>query len=406
MITPKILKGFRDFLPTDAKKRNWLEKRLREIFELWSYEPLETPTIEPLELFKGSIGDDEKLFFHFADRKGRSVALRYDQTLPAVRAIAQNFNKLIFPFKRYQIQPAFRAEKPQKGRYREFLQCDADIFGDPSNYADANSIALSLDIYRQLGFKKVKVLINDRNLIAEIPYKAIVCIDKLKKIGEERVIAEMLDKGINKNTALKYLDIVRNLKPNESVNLILDFLFNYGFDADWFEFDPTIARSFSYSQGPIWEVIIPGFTGGSVLGGERYDGLFKKIFGLDLSGTGFGLGFDRTLQAAEEFALIPDLYDTVTVYITVFNRSLLADSLSCVNSLRKNGISCDFNSNPDVKLDKQFKIADRKNYRYVIIIGPEEAQKNLITLRNMKTKLQKTLELDQAIKIITKDSKN
>jgi len=130
MITPQTLKGFRDFLPEDARKRAWLRKKLENIFSLWGYVPLETPTLEPLELFKGSIGEDEKLFFHFKDHGGRDVALRYDQTLPTVRLVAQNLNNLPLPFKRYQIQPAFRAEKPQKGRYREFVQCDADIFGD------------------------------------------------------------------------------------------------------------------------------------------------------------------------------------------------------------------------------------------------------------------------------------
>src|SRR3989344_4487899 len=222
---PQTLKGFRDFLPEAARKRQWLKDKLAAIFESWGYEPLETPTLESLELFKGQIGEEEKLFFNFKDQGGREVALRYDQTVPACRVIAQYLNNPItLPFKRYQIQPAFRAEKPQKGRYREFLQADADIFGVASPLADAEAIALSLDIYRQLGFKNAKVLINDRKLLKDLPYKAIIAIDKLKKIGKEGVLEVMAQSGIDKSAAQEYLNVVKNLKPNATIELILDYL--------------------------------------------------------------------------------------------------------------------------------------------------------------------------------------
>ncbi|HLD03824.1 MAG TPA: ATP phosphoribosyltransferase regulatory subunit, partial [Candidatus Dojkabacteria bacterium] len=229
----QTLKGFRDFLPEEALKRNWLKSRIQKVFETWGYDPLETPTLEPLELFSGQIGEEENLFFKFKDPGGRDVALRYDQTVPVCRVVGQYNQTIPFPFKRYQIQSAYRAEKPQKGRYREFLQCDADIFGVASPYADAEVIALSLDIYRQLGFNEAKVLINDRALLKEIPYNAIVAIDKLKKIGKEGVIAEMISKGIEKKIAESYLDTVLNLKPNETVNIILAYLKNLDFPENW-----------------------------------------------------------------------------------------------------------------------------------------------------------------------------
>src|SRR3989344_8614687 len=185
---PQTLKGFRDFLPEQAEKREWLRSKMIKVFQSWGYEPLETPIVEPLELFEGEIGEDEKLFFKFTDLGGRKVALRYDQTVPVSRVIGQYFNQLTFPFRRYQIQPAFRAEKPQKGRYREFVQCDADIFGVKTPDADAEVIALSLDIYRQLGFKRALVRINSRALFKDMPYEAIVSIDKIKKIGDESVL--------------------------------------------------------------------------------------------------------------------------------------------------------------------------------------------------------------------------
>src|SRR3989338_3708269 len=298
-MTTQPLKGFRDFLPREALKRQWLKSKIVEVFEAWGYDPIETPTLEPLSIFEGQIGDDEKLFYKFKDAGNRDVALRYDQSVPTARYVAFNKDKLGLPFRRYQIQPVFRAEKPQKGRYRVFVQCDADIFGVSSPIADAEVIALSLDIYRKIGFPKAKVLINDRQLLKDLPYDVIVAIDKLKKIGKDGVIEDMKAKGISVEDAQKYLNIVLNLKPNETIVIILNYLKEQGFDPTWYEFDPTIARSFSYSSGPICEIEIPGIKG-SVLGGERFDNLIEKISGFKIPATGFGLGFDRTLEAAEE----------------------------------------------------------------------------------------------------------
>src|SRR3989338_602298 len=244
MIKPQTLKGFRDFLPQQAKKRLWLRNRLENIFQLWGFDPIETQTLEPLDIFQGQIGEDEKLFFKFKDPGGRDVALRYDQTLPSVRMVSQYLNTIPLPFKRYQIQPAFRAEKPQKGRYREFVQCDADIFGDPSAYADAETIALSLDIYKQLGFKVVKVLINDRNLLTDIPYPALVAIDKQKKIGNQQVIKEMMNKGIDKAKAEYYLDKISRLKPSVAIKIILQYLNDYG--NTWFKSTDLIKIIFCF----------------------------------------------------------------------------------------------------------------------------------------------------------------
>ncbi len=400
-LEPRTLPGFRDFLPAEAKKREWLRNKLSKICELWGYDPMETPTLEFLEIFIDQIGEDEKLFFKFKDPGGREVALRYDQTVPTVRAVVQYDNQIIKPFKRYQIQPAFRAEKPQKGRYREFVQVDADIFGDPSPFADAEVIALSLDIYRQLGFKEAKVLINDRNLMKDLPYEAIVAIDKIKKIGEDGVIKDMESKGIEGKKAKEYLDYVKKMQPNETIKIILSYLKNYGFDQNWFEFDPTIARSFSYSQGPIWEVIIPGSTGGSVLGGERYDGLFTSLFGKEMYGTGFGLGFDRTLEAAEQFGLITSEKSSSKVLVTIFNEKLFDASLNVLKILRSNNVNSETYPNPQTKLDKQLKYADQKGIPYAIIIGPDEAEKDLVTVKNLQTKEQKTISASDLLDSIS-----
>src|SRR3989338_1406465 len=261
LIRPQTLKGFRDFLPEEALKRQYAIDIIRKTFELYGFVPLETPAVEYLETFEGQIGEDEKLFFKFTDSGGRKVALRFDQTVPTCRVIAQYPDKITLPFKRYQIQTVWRSEKPQKGRYREFLQCDADIFGVDNRTADAETIALTIDIYKNLGFKQPIAIINDRDLYQDIPYPAIVAIDKLDKIGDDGVIAELKAKGFDKNI----LDQVRNNQPNDNLKTIFKYLDNYGFQ-DNYRFKPTLARSFSYSNGTIWEIIDEARPTGSLSG--------------------------------------------------------------------------------------------------------------------------------------------
>jgi len=379
----QTLKGFRDFLPQEALQRQWLKNKIISVFEQWGYDPIETPTLEPLELFKGQIGEDEQLFYQFTDNGGRQVALRYDQTVPTCRVVGQYGQQLPMPFRRYQIQTAFRAEKPQKGRYREFTQCDADIFGIADAMADAETIALSLDIYRQIGFPKVKVLINDRELMKDIPYEAIVAIDKLNKIGTDGVIAEMAKKSIEGSKAKQYLDYVMNLRPNETINTILNYLEKLQFPKDWYEFNPTIARSFSYSTGPIWEVIIPDIPGGSVLGGERYDKLIERVSGQKIAGTGFGLGFDRTLEAALYLGLIPDCATKTQVLVTVFNKELLDYALMVSRSLREKGLMVETYPTTEDKLPKQIKYADKKGIPFVAIAGENEQREGTVTIKNL-----------------------
>jgi histidyl-tRNA synthetase len=392
------VKGTRDFLPAEAAKRKWLRDRIVAIFEQWGYDPMETPTMEPLEIFEGQVGEDEKLFFKFQDPGGRDVALRYDQTVPTCRVIGQYFSELVFPLRRYQIQSAFRAEKPQRGRYREFLQCDADIFGSAAPLADAEVIALSLQIYKSLGFEQAVVLINDRELLKDIPYTAIVAVDKLKKIGEESVIKEMVAKGIEQEKAVEYLDYIKNLKPNETISTILNFLKEMGFDESWYRFEPTLARSFSYSTGPIWEVEIPGFTAGSVLGGERYDKLVENISGRTVPATGFAVGFDRTLEAAEQFGLVPAIKTNSKVLVTIFSQELLSDSTRIARLLRENGIATEIYPDPSAKLEKQLKFADQKGVPYVVIVGPDEAKKGVVNLKDLQKRTQETMSLDELVK--------
>jgi histidyl-tRNA synthetase len=379
------LKGFRDFLPADAQARQWLRGQMIKVFEKWGYEPLETPTLEPAELFTGEIGEDEKLFYKFTDFGNREVMLRYDQTVPSCRVVGQYFNQLVFPFRRYQIQSSFRAENTQKGRFREFAQADIDIYGILGPEADAEAIAVTLDLYLSLGFKDVVVIINNRALMKNIPYSAVVAIDKLAKIGEAGVIKDMESKGIIKEQAEIYLNYVKNLKPDVTLTSIFKYLNDSGFSENNYRFQPTLARSFSYSDGPIWEVVIPGYSAGSVGGGERYDKLLEKYVGQNIGGTGIAFGFDRTLEACQEAGFVPAYTPPSKILVTVFSPDLITQSLNLSTALRTDGISVEVYPDPDIRLDKQLKYASKKGIPFVAILGPEEVEKGLVTLKNMST---------------------
>jgi histidyl-tRNA synthetase len=393
----QTLKGFRDFFPAEAKKRKWLKKKMIKVFESWGYQPIETPALEYLELFEGEIGEDEKLFYQFTDLGGREVALRYDQTVPTCRFIGENFQKLTFPFRRYQIQSVWRAEKPQKGRYREFVQSDIDIFGISSPLADAEAIALSLDLYQKLGFEKVIVKVNNRDLMKNIPYKVIASIDKLEKIGSLGVIEDMVNKGINKNQAEKYLNKIDCMQPDETIFKIFSYLRKTGFDQSYYQFDPTLARAFSYSQGPIWEIVVPEYAIGSVGGGERYDDLVERITGRQIPATGIAFGFDRTLEALEELELIPEFGSTTQVLVTVFNQETFSASLQTAQKLRRNRVNTEVYPSYQENISDQLNYANEQEIPWVIVIGPEEVENNTVALKNMASGKQKQFSVQEVV---------
>lgn len=393
----QTLKGFRDFLPAEVYKRQWVKDIMVKTAQAWGYEPIETPTLESYSVFKGEIGEDEKLFYKFTDNGGREVMLRYDQTVPTCRYVAANQNNLTFPFRRYQTQSVFRAENPQRGRYREFTQFDLDIFGVTSPSADAEVIAVNLDTLLKIGFKKPVIIFNNRDLMKDIPYDAIVAIDKLKKIGRDGVIADMIAKGITESDANKYFEDVQNIMPDETIKTIITYLENSGFGKEYYRFEPTLARSFSYSQGPIWELVIEDYTVGSIGGGERYDGLMERVSGMKIAATGMAYGFDRTVEAADQLGLIPNPATKTQALVTIFAPNLQGQALKVASQLRNAGINTELYPSPSDKLDKQFKYADKKTIPYAVIIGEEEAANNTVTLKNLATREQQTIPLSEAI---------
>ncbi|OGH23621.1 MAG: histidine--tRNA ligase [Candidatus Levybacteria bacterium RIFCSPHIGHO2_01_FULL_41_15] len=400
-VEPRTLKGFRDFLPKEAKKRQWLIEKLRSVFESYGFEPLETPTLEYAEVLKGKYGEEEKLIYEFETKGKDKVALRYDQTVPLSRVITQYKSQLVFPFKRYQIQSVFRGENPQKGRHREFVQCDADIIGSPSPIADAEILKLVLDIYKKLGIS-VTIKINDKENFKNIPKKYVSAIDKLEKIGESEVLSEMIGKGMASEDAKKALSGLQNKPKTETVERILLTLKQMGEDMDRIVYEPTLARGLDYYTGMIFETVVKE-SSGSLCSGGRWDNLIGQFSGINVPAVGFGLGFDRTLEILEEQNLLPMIDSSSKILVTIFNEGLRERSLKIYKKLRDENISCEIYLDENANLDKQLKYADKKGIPYVLIIGPKEARENKLTIKNMKTKEQELLSLEETVKIIKKN---
>jgi histidyl-tRNA synthetase len=401
-ITAKIPKGFRDFLPSDAIARFFVIKKIKTVFETFGFDPLETPALEYAETLLGKYGDEaDKLLYLFEDRGKRKVGLRYDQTVPLARIVAQ-YQNLPKPFKRYQIQSVWRAENTQKGRYREFLQCDIDIVGEGKIYADAEIIGCALEAVKQLGFKKVKMLINDRSIFAGVDNKYIIALDKLAKIGRENVIKELIEKGMSESEANKFMNDFEKKQPTPLLEELFKTLEDRGLKRGVdFEFVPTLARGLDYYTGTIFELICDDYKSGSIGGGGRYDKLIGQFTGNDTPAVGFAFGFDRLLEAMKELKLVPEKNTETKVLVTVFSPEMIAKSNEVAVNLRNNSINTDIVLNPDLKLEKQLKYADKKGVSFVIIIGPEEVAKNSVKLKNMKTGEQIIFDqLDQLVQYV------
>ncbi|MBI3069936.1 MAG: histidine--tRNA ligase [Candidatus Levybacteria bacterium] len=381
-------------------------RQLADVFESYGFEPLETPALEYEEVLLGKYGEEgDKIMYRFEDLGGRKVALRYDQTVPLARVVAQYGStgspQLPFPFKRYQIQPVWRAENTQKGRFREFLQCDADAVGTKSVLSDAEVIAVAAKALEKLGFKNFRILINDRSIFKNIPPIAIRAIDKLKKIGREKVLEEMVQKGIKNEQATYILQSIEQAKPTERLKQIFSSLEKFGVEPLKYEFSPTLARGLDYYTSTIFEIEIDGYTAGSVCGGGRYDNLIGMFSGKDTPAVGFAFGFDRLMEAMEELNLFPNNLTSTKILVTIFSKELKEKSIEVSSELRSNGINTELYPDEEVKLDKQLKYADQKNIPYAVIIGPVEAKNNTATLKNLKTGDQKTISKEELLKIFS-----
>lgn len=417
----QTLKGFRDFLPKEMLKRQLVIDKFRSVFEKYGFDPLETPALEYAEVLTGKYGEDaDKLLYLFEDNGGRKVGLRYDQTVPTARVSAQ-YPELPKPFKRYQIQPVWRAENTQKGRYREFFQCDADIIGNTySPLADAELLALFLDLYESVGLDQVRIFVNSRKVLRKLiseafpdtnekDFLAIVrSIDKLDKIGEEGVSAELKSKefseeGIKKMFGLitewsKYnYDDIKDLDEELFYSLQMA-IENFNMPKEKVVFNPTLARGLDYYTGIIFEAIDDRYKG-SLGGGGRYDQLIGSFLGQEMPANGFALGFDRTLEIADELGLLSGVDTKTKVLVAVMDEGdAFPMALKLVGQLRKESVATEIYLDQRAKLDKQLKYADQKGIPYAVIIGPEEAQSGQVVLKDLKNRTQEKLSPEELLK--------
>lgn len=398
MIEPRTLKGFRDFLPLEARKRQYVMQALRKVFESYGFEPLETPALELEDILSGKYGEEgDKLMYRFTDNGDRRVAMRYDQTVPLARVAAQYQNDLPSPFKRYQIQNVWRAENTQKGRYREFLQCDIDTLGTNSNLADAEILATVAQAYTTLGFTNFKILCNDRKLFQELETRAIITIDKLKKIGEEAVIAELEKIGVSKDT----FNAIKNAPIPEDLEDIFNSATRFGVSPEVLVFDPTLARGLDYYTGLIFEVVVDAYPVGSLCGGGRYDELVGMFTKNNIPAIGCAFGFDRTIEAMDALNLFPSSLTTTQVLVTIFEPALTDASFAAANILRTANINTEIYLDTNAKMDKQLKYANKKNIPYAVIIGPDENNSGQVTVKDLVRGEQKSVLLSELPHVIT-----
>ncbi|MFN8347974.1 MAG: histidine--tRNA ligase [Spirosomataceae bacterium] len=451
MSKPSLARGTRDFGPAQMAKRNYIFDTVRRVFQRYGFLPLETPAIENLSVLMGKYGDEgDQLLFkilnsgNFAEDlteaqlqegykkltlKVAEKGLRYDLTVPFARFVVMNRNELAMPFKRYQIQPVWRADRPQRGRYREFYQCDADVVGTDSLLCEAEIVLMIHEVLRGLGLENFTVKINNRKILSGIAEvigapgqegPMCVAIDKLDKIGKEKVEEELKERGFSAEAVEKLqpifelsdrqTDIFSSLRTwlngseigTKGINELEEVgakVARFGLAQPQLQLDVTLARGLSYYTGAIFEVKVNGVQMGSISGGGRYDNL-TGTFGMPgLSGVGISFGVDRIYDVMEELKLFPENQAVSTqVMITNFDADAEAYGLGVLRQLREAGINAELY--PDAaKLKKQFDYADRKRIPYVLIIGSDEMQTGILSLKNMQTGEQKKLGLVQILSI-------
>lgn len=406
----QTLKGFRDFLPEEKTLRDAVLERVLETFKLYGFQPLETPTLEYASLLLGKYGDEaDKLVYTFTDNGNRHVGLRYDQTVPTARVLAQYKDQLPTYFRRYQVQNVFRADKPQKGRYREFTQCDIDIFGSTAPLSDAEIIACTYASFSNIGFKTIVIKVNDRRVLMDtlqpfatdqVPMMSIIqSIDKLDKMSAKDVADELIQKGLSVTSVMNTLSAIEKAKPNEPLNAILSLAQKLGVPQDVLQFTPSLARGLDYYTGMIFEVMIPEFPIGSFGGGGRYDNLIKQLGGTDVPAVGIAFGFDRIVEAVKEMKFVSAKNIAAKVLVMVFDETTQLYSAQIATSLRKNGISTELYPAID-KLGKQFKYASKQGFQYAVVVGPEEVTKNTVQVKNLQTEKQLEVVMSELVSVV------
>jgi histidyl-tRNA synthetase len=409
----QTLKGFRDFLPQQMAVREYVISIFKEVFTSFGFEPLQTPTLEYADILMGKYGEEaDKLLYTFEDRGGRKVGLNYDLTVPTARVLTQ-YQDLPKPFKRYQIQSSYRAENTQKGRYRQFTQCDIDTIGTTSPLADAEIITVICMAIRKLGFTDVQIFLNSRTILFTIMERAgisedkwlttLQTIDKMDKLSPEALDDELSAKGLGDSVFTRIIqpkleEVTRNwaeIDPN--LKRVFDAALKMGVSEENLKIKTSIVRGLDYYTSTIYEAVIPDGKVGSVAGGGRYDNLIKSLGGPDLPAVGTTIGLDRLCDVIEDRNLFPDLQKSSAKVLIVTESPNLTDKCLEIGSLlRSNNIKTEMYLDLTTKLEKQLKYADKKNIPYVMIIENENmvlkdmvtGEKKDVTIGNLPELLQ------------------
>ncbi len=421
-LQPRILKGTRDFLPPVMILRQHVLETLRRTFERFGFEPLETPAIEYAETFEGkSDAEVDRLIYRFQDHGGRRVALRYELNVALARVAAMYTDDLTFPFKRYQMGPVWRADKPQKGRYREFWQCDVDIVGSASMLADAEVVTVLYNALRALGLERFTIHLNNRKVLAGLGVLAGVppeqtgglyrAIDKLERDGPEVVRRLLLEEGLSEQAAGRLLDLVQipgggqevlagleepfaevpiGLEGVREMQDLLAHLEALGVPAGYWRLDLSMVRGLGYYTGPIFEATVEEPRIGSISGGGRYDGIIG-LFGPDMPATGVSLGLDRIVDVLGELGLADLPTTVVEALVTILDQEHLGESLRLAQELRRAGVRTEVYLGKIAGLGRQFRYADRKGVPYVLIVGPDELAAGVVAVKDMHSGEQHNL---------------
>ncbi len=407
-IKSQTLKGFRDFLPSDMYIRNYVKNTLTSLFETCGFQPLETPALEYSSVLKGKYGSetDDKLGYFFKDNGDREIGLRYDLTVPTSKVLAIYNNQLSLPFRRYQIQPVWRAENTQKGRYREFVQCDIDIFGTSSPIADAEIISVIYQGVQKLGFKNAIIKINSRTVLSSILSQSginerqnsvLQSLDKLDKIGDNGVKDELISKGLSDTQIDQVFKYIRQAQPDENLKQVLNLLNGLGVPQTAFIFDPTLVRGCDYYTGTIFEVAVTEPKIGAIGGGGRYDNLVSTLGGPQVPAVGFSFGFERVVDVIQTLDLLPkENKSTTKILIANLGGETQKEILELTTKLRQENISSIIYPDND-KLGKQIKYALSLNIPYLAIIGTNEVANNQITLKKLENSEQTIVSFEELI---------
>lgn len=414
----QTLKGFRDFYPEEWAFQTWFYQKVKEVSESFGFQEYEGPTVEPLDLYK--VKSEElasKQGFTWADKTGKLLTLRPEMTPTLARMIAQKESSLTFPIKWFTFGRRFRYEQPQKGRGREFFQWDIDILGPDNLEADAEIIAIAATFFKKIGLtsSEVKIKINDRKFFEEellkigIPKNKILpvfkVIDKKAKVSPSVFEAMLKDIGLSDQVVEKLnrlLEDKNSYLKSEWLKKIFELLKDYGV-AEYVEFDASIVRGLDYYTRTVFEGWDVKGEFRAIWGGGRYDNLTSDVGGKKkIPGVGFAMGdivIGKILEACGKYPKLE--VNKTKILVTIFTKEMLAESLKIAKTLREKDIKTELYPDSQARLDKQLKYADKKNIPFVIIIGPEEKKKNLVTLKNLKEKTQETVSLEKAISKLT-----